>query len=304
MSDIVGIGSTVYDTLMVTDGFPVEDTKMQTIKTIIQGGGPCATALVAASKLGISCEYMGTLGNDTYGTFMLEDFKKYEVGTDSIIIKSNCVSFHSFVILNSKNSSRTCIWNKGSIPALHPDEINRTAIKNAKVLHLDGHQLDAAIEGAKIAKANGVKVSLDAGGVYPGIEKLLPLVDFLIPSEEFARKITNKDDAKKAALSLFTQYKPKFVIVTQGSKGGFIFDGVEYTNYESFKVDAVDSNGAGDVFHGAFIAGYVKGMDVFKAAKFASAVAALKCTKVGARMGVPTFDDTIKYLRGYGYNEF
>lgn len=304
MSDIVGIGSTVYDTLMVTNGFPPEDTKMQTEKTVIQGGGPCATALVAASKLGVSSEYMGTVGNDTYGTFMLEDLKKYGVETDNTIVKNDYISFHSFVILNTYNSSRTCVWNKGTIPALQPGEINHSAIKCAKVLHLDGHQLDAAIDAAAIAKENNVKVSLDAGGLYPGIERLLPYVDFLIPSEEFAMKITGQADVKKAALELFSKYKPEFVLITQGSKGGIIFRNNEYTEYQSFKVDAVDTNGAGDVFHGAFVAGYVKGMDVLKAAHFASAVAALKCTKVGARQGVPTYEDTIKFLREKGYNEF
>lgn len=304
MSDIVGIGATVYDTLMVTDGFPAEDTKMQTVTTVIQGGGPCATALAASSKLGVISEYMGTVGSDTYGTFMVEDFKRYGVGTDHIIIKNDCISFHSFVILNVRNSSRTCIWNKGTIPALQPEEINAAAIKGAKVLHLDGHHLDAAIQGAAIAKASNVKVSLDAGGVYPGIERLLPYVDFLIPSEEFALKITGQADVKKAALTLFYQYKPEFVLITQGSKGGIILENNEYTEYQSFKVNAVDTNGAGDVFHGAFIAGYVKGMNVLKAAQFASAVAALKCTNVGARQGIPAYEEIIKFLREKGYHEF
>lgn len=297
MSDIVGIGSTVYDTLMVTSGYPVEDTKMQASKTIIQGGGPCATALVASSKLGVSSEYMGTVGNDTYGRFMIEEFKKYKVGTDNISIKNGYISFHSFVILNSQNSSRTCIWNKGTIPELQPEEINTLAIKNAKVLHLDGHQLNAAIRGASIARENGVKVSLDAGGTYPGIEKLLPLVDFLIPSEEFARKVTGQEDVRKAAYLLFELYRPEVVIITQGSKGGLIYDGKDYYSYQAFKVQAIDSNGAGDVFHGAFVAAYVRGMNVMEAVFFASAAAAIKCTKIGARQGTPTYEETMDFLR-------
>ncbi|MDK2919318.1 MAG: hypothetical protein PWQ37_2051 [Candidatus Petromonas sp.] len=304
MSEIVGIGASVYDTLMVTEGFPVEDTKMQAIETMIQGGGPCATALVAASKLGVSSEYMGVLSNDTYGTFMLDDFKKYGVGTENIVIKEGYISAHSFVILNARNSSRTCIWNKGTIPEFKQDEINVNAIKNAKVLHLDGNHLEAAIHAATIAIENGVKVSLDAGGTYPGIDKLLPLVDFLIPSEEFALKITGESDAEKAASILFNKYKPEVLIVTQGSRGGFIYNGKKYMRYSTFKVNAIDTNGAGDVFHGAFVAAYIKGMDVTKAANFASAVAALKCTKVGARKSVPTYEDTINFLRGSGYNEF
>lgn len=302
MTDIVGIGAAVYDFLLVTEDYPVEDTKVQAVKSMIQSGGPCATAIAAACRLGVPSEYIGTIGDDTYGAYLLEDFNKWGVGIENVLVKSGCVSFHSHVILNLQNSSRTCIWNKGTVPALQPGEVNISAIKNAKVLHLDGHNLDAAVYAAKIAKASDVKVSLDAGGVYPGIEKLLPYVDFLIPSEEFALKITGAADAKKAAATLFSQYQPEFVIITQGSKGGIIFDGVEYSGYRPFKVEAVDSNGAGDVFHGAFIAAYVKGLDVKKAACFASATAALKCTKVGTRLGIPTYDETIQFIKGIDCN--
>jgi ribokinase len=304
LSDIVGIGSTVYDTLMVTGDFPVEDTKLQASGTTIQGGGPCATALVAAAKLGVSCEYMGNIGSDVYGRFMIGDLARYGVGTQNTIVKNGCISYNSFVILNSKTSTRTCIWSKGTLPDLAPDEVCADAVRNAKVLHLDGHQMEAAIHAAKMAKAGNVKVSLDAGGVYPGIERLLPLVDFLIPSEEFALKFTGQANARAAAAELFSKYNPEFVLVTQGAGGGFIFDGAGYTGYESFKVDALDSNGAGDVFHGAFIAGYVKGLQVKDAAYFASAAAAIKCTKVGARAGAPSWNETIEFLGGKGCHEF
>ena len=304
MSKIVGIGSSVHDTLMVTREFPAEDTKIQAQETFIQGGGPCATALVAASKLGVTSSYIGTLGNDIYGSYMMDDFKRYGVGIDNIIQKDDYVSFHSFVILNSSSSSRTCIWNKGTIPELQHDEINLNTIKNAELLHLDGHQLDAAIYAAGKARENGVKVSLDAGGVYPGIEKLLPLVDFLIPSEEFVLKIMDKTNIKEAAAALYAKYKPEVFIVTQGSRGGFFYNGREYERYRSFTVDAIDTIGAGDVFHGAFIAGYVKGMDIRKTIHFASAVAALKCTQIGARNSVPSYDNTIQFLGRNGFNEF
>lgn len=304
MSEIIGIGASVHDTLMVTKEFPNEDTKLESAETIMQGGGPCATALVAASKLGVSSAYIGTLGTDIYGSYMMDDFNKYGVGTDNIIHKDDFTSFHSFVILNSSNSSRTCIWNKGTIPELQRHEINTNSIKDSKVLHLDGHQLDAAIYAASIARENKIKVSLDAGGVYPGIERLLPLVDFLIPSEEFVLKITGETDIKNASSTLYSKYKPEIFIVTQGSEGGFLYNGRECEYYKSFKVDAIDTNGAGDVFHGAFIAGYVKGLDAKKSMQFASAVAALKCMGVGARKSIPTYDDTIKFLRRNGFNEF
>ncbi len=301
MADLVGIGATVFDTLMVTEGFPVEDTKFPATKGLIQGGGPCATALVAASRLGISAEYLGTIGDDYYARFMLDDFARYGVESRHVVIKKGCCSFNSFIILNQLTGSRTCIWNKGTVPSLIPEEIPQDVVRKAKVLHLDGHHLAGALYAARCAKDAGVKVSLDAGGIYPGIEELLPFVDFLIPSEEFAYKFTGHKDPEIAAKFLYAQYRPEIIVITQGSRGGIIYDGEQLRSYPLFEVDVVDSNGAGDVFHGAFITGYIKGMDYDKAAAFASAVSALKCTKLGARKSIPSFEQAMAFLEN-NYN--
>ena len=102
MTDIIGIGASVFDTLMLAEGVPPEDTKMQAMQTMTQGGGPCATALVAAARLGVSAAYLGNLGDDSYGRFMRADFEKYGVDTSLIATKPGCVSFHSFVLLNTQ----------------------------------------------------------------------------------------------------------------------------------------------------------------------------------------------------------
>lgn len=299
MSDIIGIGASVYDTLMTVESYPNEDTKMMATSTKIMAGGPVATGIVASVKLGATASYMGCLGDDVFGNYMFDDFARWGVGTDSIVRKQGVTSFHSVVLLNTTSATRTCVWNKGTIPEISPDELDYDAIKAAKILHLDGHQLTAAIAAAKFAGENGVKVSLDAGGTYPGIEMLLPLVDYLIPSEEFALKITGESDADKAAQVLFEKYGPEFVVITQGKRGGLIYDG-RLRRYPIYDGPSIDSNGAGDVFHGAFIAGKIKGFDNYSCCCFASAVSGLKCAKVGAREGTPTFDETMKFLDSIG----
>lgn len=297
MTEVAGIGSALFDILMTADSFPKEDTKMQGISTKIQCGGPCATALVAVSKLGIQAEYMGTVGDDTYGKFILEKFDGYGVGTEHVRVIKDAISFHSFVLLNTANSSRTCIWNKGTVEPPEKEDIDLEVLKNARYLHLDGHQLEAAIYGAEKAREYGVKVSLDAGGTYPGIERLLPLVDVLIPSEEFALKITGAEDTEKAAAILMERYCPETLIITQGKKGGFIWENNKAVRYPVFSVDAIDSNGAGDTFHGAFLAARIKGMDIYKSAEFASATSALKCTRFGAQEGIPGFEEVKEFIK-------
>ena len=297
---VVGIGSTVYDTLMVVDGFPQEDTKMQGVETKVQGGGPCATALVAAQKLGVTTAYMGTIGDDPFGTFMMDDLKKWNVNTDSVKVIPDTVSFHAVVVLNQQTASRTCVWNKGTVAAPTAEDLDEDVIKNAKVLHLDGHMLDAAIYAAKKCKEWGVKVSHDAGGTYPGIEKLMEYVDWLIPSEEFALKMTGAATAEEAAQKLYDTYHPELVVLTQGVKGGILLDEKGMRHYDSYKVEVKDSNGCGDTFHGAFVAGKIHGLSNDDACKYASAAAAIKCTRLGARYGMANDQECRAFLKERG----
>lgn len=297
MMEVVGIGSALFDILMTADGFPKEDTKMQGKETKTQGGGPCAVALVAMSKLGVSSGYMGTLGDDMYGDYIKASFEKYGVDTSHIRRNPGEQSFHSFVLLNLQNSSRTCIWNKGTVTPPTQEDVDLEVLKNAKYLHLDGHQLECAIYAAKKAREYGVKVSHDAGGTYPGIEGLLPYVDVLIPSEEFALKITGCDNAVDAARKLYDTYHPETLIITQGVKGGLIWEDGKEVRYPAYPVKAIDSNGAGDTFHGAFVAARIKGMSVYEAACFASATSALKCTRFGAQEGIPGFQEVLDFMK-------
>lgn len=296
MARVVGIGAAVFDILMTADAFPKEDTKLQGKETKIQCGGPCATALVAMSKLGEPVCHMGTVGDDMYGSFILSELKRFGVGVEGVEVVPGS-SFHSFVLLNLSNTSRTCIWNRGKAAQPTQRNVDLEVLKNAEVLHLDGNQLECAIYAAQKAHEFGVTVSLDAGGTYPGIERLLPLVDVLIPSEEFSLKITGCATAVEAAKVLQEKYKPKVLVITQGSKGGFIWEDGKEIRYPVFPVKAIDSNGAGDTFHGAFVAGRLKGMSVYESCAFASATSALKCTRFGAQEGIPGCEEVLEFMK-------
>lgn len=301
MSKIVGIGACVMDTLVSVPYYPNEDTKLRAESSKPAGGGPVATGLVAAAKLGCDTEYIGVLSDDTGGRFLKDDFKKYGVGTDNITVKSGFRSFTSVIWLSAETSSRTCVFDKGNLPPLKLNEKQENTVKNAELLMVDGNELTAAIDAAKIAHENGAKVLYDAGGLYDGVRELLPLADILIPSEEFALNITGCEKAEDAALMLYGTYRPEVVVITQGKKGGIIFDGNNITAYPAFPAKAVDTNGAGDVFHGAFAAAVVKGFDYEKCCYFSSAVSAIKCTGVGARESVPDFETVKIFLKENGY---
>ena len=305
MKKIVGIGANVYDTLIILPEYPTEDSKLQAEKVLESGGGPVATGLTAAAKLGASCAYIGQLSDDRGGQFLLKDLNRWVVDTNTVRIKSGYQTFSSWIWLSCAAATRTCVFDKGNLPELQLDDAQRRAIAEAELLMVDGNDSKAAIEGAKLAREHGAKVLYDAGGLYSGIEELLPLADYLIPSEEFACRFTGEKTAEKAAESLWNRFHPELVAVTCGSQGGVLYTkdaGAAW--YPAFPVDAVDTNGAGDVFHGAFAFAVVRGMTPMQCCIFSSAVSALKCTKTGARDGVPALNEIIQFLKERGYNEF
>jgi sugar/nucleoside kinase (ribokinase family) len=223
------------------------------------------------------------------------------VDTSLVEVKSGYRSFASVLWLCADSASRTCVFDKGDLPALVLNEAQREAICSASLLMVDGNELEAAVEAATIARASGVKVLYDCGGRYAGVERLLALTDFMIPSEEFALGHTGCTNAEDAARALFEKYAPEVVVVTQGKRGGIRYDGKTVKAYPIYPAEVVDSNGSGDVFHGAFAAGLLKGFDVDTCCHFASAVSAIKCTGVGARASVPTFDRVKQYMKENGY---
>lgn len=289
------------DTLITLPNFPKEDTKLRATSTVTAGGGPVGTGLVTVSKLGEKASYIGVLSDDNCGKFLVKDFEKYGVGVNDISIMPNFQSFTSVVWLNEQKGTRTCVFDKGNLPALVLNESQKEAIANADLLMVDGNELSAAVEGAKFAREHGTKVLYDAGGLYDGVEELLKVTDILIPSFEFSLAHTGCDNAIDAAKKLYDMYKPEVVVITCGKDGGILYNGSDVIEYPIYPADVVDSNGAGDVFHGAFAAGVVKGYDYEKCCHFASAVSAIKCMNVGARESAPDFETVKKYMKEYEY---
>ena len=301
MAKIVGIGANVFDTLYNIPTYPTEDTKMRATASKTAGGGPVATGLVAAQKLGEQTAYIGVLSDDNGGQFLKKDFEKYGVETDLIDVKSGYRSFASVLWLCADTTTRTCVFDKGDLPPLVLNKAQKQAVKSAEMLMVDGNEMDAAVEAAKIARESGTKVLYDCGGLYDGVEMLLAYTDIMIPSEEFALGHTGCKTAEEAARKLYETYSPEVVVITQGKKGGLFYNGNDIISYPIYPAEVVDSNGSGDVFHGAFAAAVCKGYDYLKCCHFSSAVSALKCMGVGSRESVPDFDTTKEYMKDNGY---
>jgi sugar/nucleoside kinase (ribokinase family) len=301
--DVVGLGLATLDILAQTprlpnsnDCFPIDALEMQ-------GGGPVATALVALSKLGANCNYLGSLAADETVTQIISELHRYGIETQFCPQRNHGVSSASVILVEQSNGQRAILFQKSTSSDLQPEEVPKDLIRNARALHLDGFFTPAAIHAAQIARENNVLVSFDGGAgeiMWDELTELLPLVDILVVAKKFALDTTGKQNVLEAGVALFNTYHNLQVVITDGEFGSWYWDADIHFHQPAFQVDVVDTTGAGDVFHGAYLYACLQpDWSSQYRLKFASAVAALKCQQVGGRKGIPTLAQTEFFLENY-----
>ena len=290
-----GLGQCSLDYITLVDGFPVEDTKKEVLDFIVQGGGPVATALVALSRLGVKTSMIGRVSDDFAGVEIRKGLMEEGVDTKGLLMKKGGRSQSALILVNNRNASRTICWQRPTVPLMTPAEVKKEFFKGAGILLLDGLMMEASMKAASIASKMNIPILLDAGSLKPGMLSLAALCDYVVCSEGFASamKMSVKD-----ALGKLAGGRAKAVTVTLGRKGSVtLHEGRTFTQ-KAFSVKAVDTTGAGDVFHGAYACGVLQGWNIKKIVEFASAVAAMKCRKLGGRSGIPTLNEAMRFLKG------
>ena len=294
---ITGLGYCGLDYLSLVPNVPIDD-KVEIIQSLIQGGGPAATAACTAARLGAKTAFIGVIGDDALGQEILIEFAHSGVDTSNIKLRLSAASPKAFCWIEQNGGKRSIVWTHGTARALLAEELNVSLIEQSDLLNLDGHQTAAAIRAAEIARESGTTVLLDAGTLTDGIERLLELSDIIIASEKFAERYTGSTEPEESLKRLFSK-NTKFAAVTLGNKGSIGFDGKKFYRQAAFKVEVVDTTGAGDVFHGAFAYKYVNGGAWRECLRFATAVSALKCTRFGGRTGIPTLAEVENFLENH-----
>ena len=288
--EFVSIGFCSNDHLCRVREIPV-DGKTEMLEHLVQGGGPAGDAAVAAARLGWRAAFVATMGDDPDGRKMVEDFRSEGVCVDGIKVLPNQGSPVAYCWI-TPDGARSVAWTKSGLPPMDPVDLPENLVKGACILHLDGHQTPAALAAAKIAKANGVRVSVDAGTRVPGIEALMELADILIASEAFARAWSGEDDLQRAVAKL-ARFGASVTGVTMGVEGSLCLHQGAFIRVPSVNAGpVVDTTGAGDSYHAAFAIRYAETGDVRVSMEFAAVCAALKCGKLGARAGLPTRAET------------
>ena len=294
--DVVGLGYCSLDYLGIVPGRPEFDADTVSLSDFAKsGGGPVSTALVALARLGARTGYIGVLGEDEGGTFLKGEFEREGVDLGRLRVQA-CARSQICMVLVDAGTGRRSILCYRAAGELVLDEADRTYLSSARYLHLDGNHMGAAITAACWARADRVTVSFDANRPRPRLDELLPLVDVLIASERFPSAYTAQEDPVRADRSLL-EMGPEIVVITLGAEGCLCLWEDQAIHVPGFQVDVVDTTGAGDAFHGAFLYGLLQGWELERTAVFANAVAAINCTRLSGRAGLPSLSEVEIFLK-------
>src|SRR2546429_7128071 len=288
-SEIIGIGLAVLDHLMVVPEFPSQEGVINSTQYQIQGGGMVATALVAAQRLGSSTEFWGRVGDDENGHAILKELKSNGVGTSQIQVVPNGKTGVCFVMVKASNGERSFVVHSQKNLFVDLKKLNLERIKKAKVLLIDATWHEAAQQAAHFARAHGIPVVADIHDPSQPSLELLGLTDYAVIPKHLADVLTTKGDYISALHKLKSR-NVKVPIVTLGRQGCTYLYQDKGFKHPAFEVQVGDTTGAGDCFHGAFCFALARGLAVPESITFASAVAALACTKLGGRSGIPTYE--------------
>ena len=293
--DVIGFGAINLDKICRVDEIVGAGGESFITDILLSPGGSAANTMVALAKLNMKTGYIGKVGCDEDGEFLLRCFQKEAVNTDGIIRPKKGFSGQSLIFEDNSGEREIYIY-PGANDELEFVDIDLDYAKKAKAIHLTSFVGEKPFEAQKriIELLPNVIITFDPGDIYAskGIGELEPIVKkstilFTNTSKDLEAKeiITGKDYEK--ACEYLIEKGAEIVVVKLGSRGCYVTDSKESHTMEPYKVNAVSTTGAGDAFNAGFIYGHLQGKDLFYCSKFGNFVASRCITKPGAREGLP-----------------
>lgn len=292
MKKALCIGNVSYDITMLVQEFPLENTKNRIDKKVECGGGPASNAAFVLGRYGIDTTFIGSVGNDTFGQRIINEFNSIGVHTEYMTIDPEIETTMSFIVVNELNGSRTTFAHR-------PKDLHAKLLKKIKtdLILVDGQELETSI---KAIKENPKAITIiDAGRVKEEVITLAKMVQYLVCSKNFAEEYTGLKLDTTNPISMIDIYEKlehdfkNTIVITLESKGSLYKKDGKIKIMPSIQVKQVDSTGAGDIYHGAFAYALLQGFDLEKTIKFSNIVGALSVTKVGSRYSVFPLKDVM-----------
>ncbi len=281
--DVVGVGLNATDTMLVVPHFPAYGGKVPFLSEAYSPGGQVATAMVACAKLGLRAKYIGTIGDDERGRIQLESLRGSGINLDHVQLAPQLPESIRLHRDRSGHWRADRFLEPSGLPSPgarrdypRPDRM-RTAVAYRWPRYRRGgtRRTNSA--------SHGIPVTVDVDTIYPGFDRVLPLVDYLIASSDFPGRWTCMKIRSTPWRQYRQQYGTRVAAMTLGAHGALALAEGRYLYSPAFVVDCLDTTGAGDVFHGAFCYSVLQKMPLAEALEFSNAMAALNCTGEGAR---------------------
>jgi sugar/nucleoside kinase (ribokinase family) len=292
--DVVGVGLNATDTVIPVSHFPASGSKVEVRSASVLPGGQVATAMVACRRWGLRARYVGKLGDDHAASLHRSAFD--EAGVEARLLTApGCTSQQAFILVED-SGERTVLWKRDPRLTLLPEDLRKEWITDARVVHLDGHDTEAAILAATWARAAGIPVVADLDELYPGVERLIEKIDYLIVSRDIPEQLTGSSDLFHSLPQIQKQFGCRLTAATLGHDGVVAWDTHAFCYRPAWRVNVVDTTGAGDIFHAGFIYGLSQQWPLEQTLDFACAAAALNCTASGARGGIRELADVEKLM--------
>jgi sulfofructose kinase len=294
--DIVGVGLNATDTIIRLPHFPAFNSKVEFRVSEILPGGQVATAVTACARWGMRARYVGKIGDDSSGKLQQNEMLKAGIEAHWITVP-NCQSQSSFILVDEETGERTVLWKRDSRLELLPSEVQREWVVQSRLLHVDGHDCAGATAAARWARSAHIPVTADLDNLYPGVEALLENVDYAIASKEFHTRLCGESDPLVSLPSVASRFGCRLTAATLGTDGVLAWDRARFYYTPAFDLKAVDTTGAGDVFHAAFAHALLQDHDLSRSLEFSCAAAGLACMGMGARGGITSLGKIEELIR-------
>lgn len=291
--DCLGMGIMPLDLLFAVDRYPNAGEKIDGLSLTIQGGGPVPNTLIGLSRFGHRTSLITAVGDDILGKMAVAEIKRERVGTLHLVTKGKCSAVAAGFV-EQGTGRRTLVLERRVF--VTPADLKLAKLPVPRILHLDGRDLEATLVLAKWGKKVGAIVSFDIGSMRNDVSSVFPFVDHLVVADSYAFPFTKTSNVPDAINELRC-HGPSIIVVTEGIKGAIGFEEGRFHRQPAYKVKTVDTTGAGDAFHAGYLHGLLEGFDLDERLRWGAAVAALKCTKAGARAGIPNLSEVKRFLK-------
>jgi len=296
--DVIGFGALNVDKLYRVDSIALGGEERRVKGYVESPGGSAANTITGLARLEHRTGYVGKIGNDYEGVFLLKNFAVEKVDTGGIVISESGRSGVVVGFVDDKGE-RALYIDSGANDTLSLEEVDKDYVSEARFLHLTSFVGETPFKAQKelLPALSDVQVSFDPGALYAqrGLDALRPILrrSFIVfPSENELKLLTGKR-YESGAKALIDE-GPQIVAVKLGEKGCYVTDGKEKFLVEPFKVKVVDTTGAGDAFCAGFLHGLLSGRDLYTCGRIANYTASRKIEKAGAREGLPRLSDLPK----------